>query len=101
LLTLINSDEAKGKWNSAISFSTEEEALNNIFLDDYHQSLSQLPEMERQVLERYFDELGIHSEKVKEIGKDLGITPNKVYKVKSKALTRLRNDPIMQSYLED
>ena len=70
-------------------------------MQDYYKELDKLTYLEREVLLRYFDSLGQHSVTAKEIGNDLGITPAKVYKEKDKALKKLQNSKIMQSYIEE
>lgn len=91
----------KRNWSHYINQSTEEEAISNAFMQDYYQALENLPELEKEVLKRYFDENGIHSIGAKEIGAELGITERKVYQIKTKALKRLSKNTKLQSYNED
>lgn|GEM_PF-6028690 len=98
LLILMNSSRNKNKWHYSNNTFVEDEALNNVFLEDYYESLNQLPEIERQVLLKYFDEFGIHSMTAKEIGAELDITESQVYKVKRKALEKLSKNPKLQNY---
>lgn len=81
--------------------STEEEALDNLFLEDYHRALEELPELERRVMQLYYDETGAHSMKAKEIGAQLDISDNKVYKAKTKALKLLSNNQKIREYNEE
>lgn len=91
----------RGNWSHNINQSTEEEALGNVFMQDYYQALENLSELEKEVLKRYFDENGIHSIGAKEIAAELGITERKVYQIKIKALKRLSKNTKLQSYNED
>ena len=99
LMILLTS--GRGNWSHTMPQSTEEEALNNVFLQDYYQALENLPELEREVLKRYFDENGIHSMRAKEIGAELDITEKKVYQVKTKALKLLSKNHKLQGYNEE
>lgn len=83
------------------TLSVEDEALNNLFMRDYYAELNNLSSLEREVLLKYFDSNGQHSLTAKEIGSELGITSNRVYKEKTKALKKLQSSKIMQSYLEE
>lgn len=98
LFILLNDNKER---NRTFAFPVEEEALSNLFMQDYYKELDKLTNLEREVLLRYFDSLGQHSVTAKEIGNDLGITPAKVYKEKDKALKKLQNSKIMQSYIEE
>ena len=53
-----------------------------MFLQDYYKVLTELPQLEREVLLRYYIEYGIHDITAKIIGKELGISETQVYKVK-------------------
>lgn len=101
LMLMISSDGARDKRKSSKYLLLEDEALDNLFLEDYHTSLNDLQELEREVLLKYFDENGVHSMTAKEIGAELGIPQGQVYKVKTKALKKLRKNPKMQSYKEN
>ncbi len=78
----------------------EDETLNNIFLQDYYNALAHLPEEKRNILLLYFDEVGEHSITAKEIGKRLGISPQKVYEGKRRALQQLSRNNTLQNYRE-
>jgi len=101
LLILMNSGRSKDKWHRFNYLSVEDEALNNIFLEDYYKALRKLPKLESQVLLKYFDENGVHSMKAKEISAELDITEKQVYKIKTKALKRLSKDDKLKSYKEE
>ena len=81
--------------------TVEEEVFNNLFMSDYYKELENLTKLEREVLLKYYDENGQHSVTAKEISSELGITVDKVYKVRTRALKKLQNSKIMQSYLEE
>lgn len=98
LLSLINNGRSEDKWNYSTNISMEDEVLNNLFLLDYYEELDKLPEIERQVLLKSFDENGMPYMKTKEIVAELGITKNQFYSVKTKALKRLSQNPKLQSY---
>ena len=100
LLILMNANRSKGKWYRNSSASIEDTALESVFFDDYYAALEQLSENEKQVLLMYFDKNGIHSMKAKEIGLQLSMTENQVYKTKAKALKKLRQNPVLQGYNE-
>ena len=67
-------------------------------MDDYSRALSELDEVERNVLTLYFDSDGIKSYTPKEIANELGITTKEVTSIKTKALKKIRNNPIMKKY---
>ncbi len=100
LFILMNSGRSKNKFHN-LNLSVEEEALNNVFLEDYYEALNNLSDLEKQVLLKYFDENGVHSKKAKEIGTELEITQGEVYKIKTKALKKLSRNPILQNYNEE
>jgi len=83
------------------SHSAEEEALINLFSHDYCEALETLPEMEADVMRRYFDANGNHCSTAKEVGKQLGLTDKKVYRLKEKALSLLRTNPKLISYHDE
>lgn len=97
LLTLLVAGRNRGKIHQ-INVSLEDEALNNVFLNDYYIAVNELPELERDVLLRYYDELGYHNMSAKEIGAELGISETKVYNVKTRALKKLSDNKKLQSY---
>jgi len=99
LLLLMTSGKSTGKWYSP-NTPIDDEVFSNLFLDDYYKALEDLPELERQVLLMWFDENGTHTMKAKEIGSELGITENRVCKVKSLALKRLRENETIKAYNE-
>lgn len=76
-------------------------ALNNVFMSDYFEELKKLPELEREVLLRWFDEEGYPSMTAQEIGEELNITPDKVLRLKENALVRLKSSKKLQSYNKD
>jgi len=101
LLILLNSNANQRGFSRQATLSVEEEAENDAFLEDYYEALSNLPEEEREVLLRYFNEDGIHSMKAEDIASELGISKSRVYKIKAKALKRLSKNPKLQSYNEE
>lgn len=76
----------------------EEEVETKLFLDDYSKCLSELTSIERKVLTMYLDENGIRSYTPKEISKELNIPVREVTKIKTKALRKIRKNPIMEKY---
>ena len=76
----------------------EDEIITTLFMDDYSRALSELDEVERNVLTLYFDSDGIKSYTPKEIANELGITTKEVTSIKTKALKKIRNNPIMKKY---
>jgi RNA polymerase sigma factor (sigma-70 family) len=101
LFVLMNSGRSKNRWGHFADYSVEDEVLINIFLEEYYEALSKLPEQEQQVLLKYYDENGIHSVKTKDIGLELNITESKVYTLKAKALKKLSRNPRLKSYKEE
>lgn len=78
-----------------------DEAITNIFLEKYHDTLDNLPEMERKVMGLYYDEYGCHSMTASNIGKQLNICETQVYKLKRSAIQRLQKDPTMISFYKE
>ena len=99
LISILDYNNSQKKRN--VSIELEDEVINNLFLEDYYKALQGLPHLEREVLLRYFDSNGVHSMTAKEIGEELNITPNKVYKLKRQGLDRLSNNIVIQSYCEE
>lgn len=81
--------------------SLDDEVITTLFIDDYSKALSELTSIERKVLSLYIDENGIKSYTPKEIANELGITTKEVNNIKTKALRKIRNNPIMQKYKKD
>lgn len=93
--------ESRIEAKRAVDLSIEDSVEISMFLEDYHNALLELTDVERNVLMQWFDEDGLHTAGAKEIGESLGITPKKVYREKEKALKKLAKNQIMQSYNEE
>lgn len=91
-------DEKQHSTSRSKVLETEEAALQNIFMNDYYQALSELPDLEAKVLNLYFDANGEHSKTAKEIALELGISPAKVYQKKNNGLKKLRYNSKMIAY---
>ena len=96
-LILLLDDKQSNNSRSKI-IETEEVALQNVFMSDYYEALLELPELERSVLQLYYDENGQHSRTAKDISQELGISPAKVYQKKNSGLKKLRCNPKMVAY---
>jgi RNA polymerase sigma factor (sigma-70 family) len=88
----------KNRYHRHYSLSTEDEALNNHFMNDYYSAIEELSVTEKYIMVNYFDENGVHSKTAKEIGAELGLSESQVYKQKTKALQKLRANPTMIGY---
>ena len=80
--------------------SVEEEVELKLFLEDYQEALEELNELQRVILQYWFDENGIHSMNAKEIASLLNLTPAKVYQEKDKAIKKLQKSKKLKSYSE-
>lgn len=61
---------------------------------DVHAAVAELPERERLIIQRrWFDELTFVA-----IGKDIGISPERVRQLEARAFERLRADPVLRTY---
>lgn len=80
--------------------SVEEQAEVGLFLEDYHRALEELNPIQKDILNLWFDENGIHSMSAKEISSTLGIPSKKVYREKEKAIKSLQKSKVLKGYLE-
>ena len=78
----------------------EEQAEVKLFLEDYHRVLETLSPIQKNILNLWFDEDGIHSMSAKEISFALGVSPKKVYREKEKAIKILQKSKVLQGYRE-
>lgn len=82
--------------------SVEEEVFNNLFLEDYYEALNDLDDLQREILELYYDENGCSPLTLKEVADVLGISISKVKTEKAKDLKKLRkNEKSLSYYNED
>lgn len=86
---------------STTTLSVEDEAIQNVFLEDYYKSLEELPEQEKEVLKRWYNFLGKHEMNAKEIAEELNISPRIVYQKKEQALKRLAKVKRLIAYQEN
>jgi RNA polymerase primary sigma factor len=83
--------------------SPDEETYGRALSDDMEKALATLSERERQILEMYF---GLNQEEpltLEEIGKELGLTRERIRQIKEKAIVRLRHSSrakFLQGYME-
>lgn len=82
-------------------FTLEEEAIDNLFMEDYKEACSELTDIQREILSYWFDSMGRHSYSAKEISEKLGISQSEVSKEKNKALTKLRKNKLMLKHLNN
>jgi RNA polymerase primary sigma factor len=81
----------------------DEETYDRALSDDMEKALATLSERERQILSMYF---GLNSEEpltLEEIGKELGLTRERIRQIKEKAIVRLRHSSrarFLQGYIE-
>ena len=78
--------------------SVEEQAEVDLFLEDYQHVLDELNPIQKDILNFWFDENGIHSMGAKEISSVLGISSKKVYREKEKAIKILQKSSVLQNY---
>ncbi len=83
-----------------VHLSVEEQAEVKLFLEDYHGVLETLSPIQKNILNLWFDEDGIHSMSAKEISFALGVSPKKVYREKEKAIKILQKSKVLQGYRE-
>ena len=83
-----------------VHLSVEEQAEVKLFLEDYHGVLETLSPIQKNILNLWFDEDGIHSMSAKEISFVLGVSPKKVYREKEKAIKILQKSKVLQGYRE-
>jgi len=95
--SIFDSPEIRRKNNN---LSVEEQAEVGLFLEDYQQALEQLSPVQKDILNLWFDEDGIHSMSAKEISCTLGIPSKKVYREKEKAIKSLQKSKVLKGYLE-
>ena len=95
--SIFDSPEIRRKNNN---LSVEEQAEVGLFLEDYQQALEQLSSVQKDILNLWFDEDGIHSMSAKEISCTLGIPSKKVYREKEKAIKSLQKSKVLKGYLE-
>lgn len=82
--------------------TVEEEVFNNLFLEDYYEALKDLDDLQREILELYYDENGCSPLILSEVADILGISISKVKTEKAKALKKLRkNEKLLSYYNED
>lgn len=82
--------------------TVEEEVFNNLFLEDYYEALKDLDDLQRKILELYYDANGCSPLTLKEVADVLGISLSKVKTEKAKALKKLRkNEKLLSYYNED
>lgn len=82
-------------------FTLEEEAIDNLFMEDYKEACSELTDIQREILSYWFDSMGRHSYSAQEISKELGIKKSDVIKEKNKALKKLSKNQLMIKHLND
>jgi len=81
----------------------DEETYSRALSDDMEKALATLSDRERQILSMYF---GLNSEEpltLEEIGKELGLTRERIRQIKEKAIVRLRHSSrarFLQGYIE-
>jgi RNA polymerase primary sigma factor len=81
----------------------DEETYGRALSDDMEKALATLSERERQILSMYF---GLNQEEpltLEEIGKELGLTRERIRQIKEKAIIRLRHSSrakFLQGYME-
>jgi RNA polymerase primary sigma factor len=81
----------------------DEETYGRALSDDMEKALATLSERERQILSMYF---GLNQEEpltLEEIGKELGLTRERIRQIKEKAIVRLRHSSrakFLQGYME-
>ena len=80
--------------------SVEEQAEVELFLEDYRQALEELSPIQKNILNLWFDDNGIHSMSAKEISSVLGISSKEVYQEKEKAIRSLQKSKTLKSYCE-
>lgn len=80
--------------------SVEEQVEVELFLEDYRQSLEELSPIQKNILNLWFDDNGIHSMSAKEISSVLGISSKEVYQEKEKAIRSLQKSKTLKSYCE-
>lgn len=95
--SIFDSPEIRRKKNN---LSVEEQAEVGLFLEDYQQALEHLSPVQKDILNLWFDEDGIHSMSAKEISCTLGIPSKKVYREKEKAIKSLQKSKVLKGYLE-
>ena len=95
--SIFDSSDIRRKNNN---LSVEEQAEVVLFLEDYQQALEQLSPVQKDILNLWFDEDGIHSMSAKEISCTLGIPSKKVYREKEKAIKSLQKSKVLKGYLE-
>lgn len=100
IYSYLNQERNKSKFHNS-NILLEEEILNDCFMEDYYKCLNSLDPLERNVLLSYFDSNGMSNRTTKEISEEFDIKEKEVYKVKVKALNKLRNNEIIQNYLEE
>jgi len=82
-------------------FTLEEEAIDNLFMEDYKEACSELTDMQREILSYWFDSMGRHSHSAQEISSELGISKSDVVKEKNKALKKLSKNELMIKHLNN
>lgn len=81
--------------------SLEDEALDSIFISDYHKCLEELSAIEKEIMLMSYDDNGYRNLTIKEIAKILGKKTSTIKTEKSKAIKKLRKNQILQSYNQD
>lgn len=101
LLSLDEWMEENGDRVKSPRLTPEERAIEDEFIETYEKSLTELDDMERQVLELALTKDGYKLHTAKEIAEILGITERKVNNTKAKALKKLRKNESLRWYLEE
>ena len=94
-------EETLGDLLGAEGLSPPEEIARELVLSELEESLQELPEREREILELRYGLRGRDALTLEEIGKLLGISRERVRQLEAQALQRLRDPLILQrlSYL--
>src|SRR5215216_2777408 len=82
-------DSAFGDLLPSDALSPEDEVHISLRTDALHSALGELPERERRVVEMRYGIAGREPTPLREIGRELGITPERVRQIESRALGRL------------
>jgi RNA polymerase primary sigma factor len=84
--------------------SPDEETYEKALSDDMEKALATLSERERLILNMYFGLNGEQPLTLEEIGKELGLTRERIRQIKEKAIVRLRHSSrskFLKGYMED
>lgn len=81
--------------------SLEDEAIDNLFMEDYREACSSLTDIQKMILSYWFDSTGRHGYSAQEISSELGISKSDVVKEKNKALKKLSKNELMIKHLNN